>query len=316
MSAALQPSPPARKNPSRKKRIRILMRRSTFRAAMVLSWGASLGGTFGTRLTAHALGHVLWLRHWRQHKNMAEGIATALSRPLVEAQRILRLSYVDSSRTALEFLQFFADLDRETLLHAPVIPHGLEHLDAALAAGRGAVLAGMHLGNFTYAPTWLAERGYPISLVAKEAKHVPPGTYHNGLARRGIEAIVVDGSPQVMQRILAALRLNRAVYIAIDQGAARSDLVLPFLGRPMPVAGGAALAALRAKSPLLPTILWREQNGYHLEIHPAMTCPAAGPLKERIITVTQDLLAGFAQSVAAHPEQWGWGFRRRWRDGP
>lgn len=316
MPAALQPSSPNRKTPSRKKRMRILMRRSAFRAAMVLSWAASLGGDFFTRLAAHALGHVLWLRHWRQHKDMAAGIAAALDRPLSEAQRILRHSYVESSRTALEFLQFFVDLDRETLLHHPVIPHGLEHLDAALAAGRGAILAGMHLGNFTYAPVWLAEHGYPISLVAKEAKHVPPGLYQDSLARRGIEAIVVDGGPQVMQRILAALRVNRAVYVAIDQGAAHSDLVLPFLGRPMPVAGGAALAALRSRSPLLPTILWREQDGYHLEIYPAVAWPAAAPLKERIITVTQSLLAGFSQSVKAHPEQWSWGFRRRWRDGP
>lgn len=311
MSAALQPP-----SPSRKKRLRIALRRTAFRAAMGLSWIAGLGGSPLTRLTALGLGHGLWLRHWRQHKDMAAGLAEALAIPLPKAQGILRRSYVDTARTALEFLQFFADLERKTLLRHPVIPHGLEHLDAALAAGRGAVLAGMHLGNFTYAPVWLAEHGYPVSLVAKEAKHVPPGLYRDGLASRGSEAIVVDGSPQVMQQILAALRANRAVYMAIDQGAADSELILPFLGRPMPVAGGAALAALRSKSPLLPTILWRGEDGYHLKIGKPVALPASGPLRERIVLLTQSLLDGFAEAVRAHPEQWSWGFRRRWRDQP
>jgi lauroyl/myristoyl acyltransferase len=310
MAAALPP----RSLPSRKKRFRIAMRRALFRAAMMLSWCARLGGSFLTGLIACVMGHVLWLRHWRQHRDMAAGIAAALDRPLPEAQGILRRSYVDTARTSLEFLQFFADLERKSLLQHPVLPHGLEHLDAVLSAGQGAVLAGMHLGNFTYAPVWLAEQGYPVSLVAKEAKHVPPGTYRDGLASRGIEAIVVDGSPQVMQQILAALRANRAVYIAIDQGARDSELVLPFLGRPMPVAGGAALAALRSKSPLLPTILWREKDGYHLQIGKPVALPAAGPLRERIMTVTLALLEGFSGAVKAHPEQWSWGFRRRWRD--
>ena len=312
MSAALPP----RSLPSRKKRLRIAMRRALFRAAMMLSWLSGLGGSLLTSLSALGVGHVLWLRHWRQHRDMAAGIATALDRPTPVARRILRRSYVDTARTALEFLQFFANLERKSLLQHPVLPHGLEHLDAALAAGRGAVLAGMHLGNFTYAPVWLAEQGYPVSLVAKEAKHVPPGTYRDGLASRGIEAIVVDGGPQVMQQILSALRANRAVYIAIDQGARDSELVLPFLGRPMPVAGGAALAALRSKSPLLPTILWREQDGYHLQIGKPVALSAAGPLRERIVLVTQKLLDGFAVAVKAHPEQWSWGFRRRWRDQP
>ena len=312
MSAALPP----RSLPSRKKRLRIAMRRALFRAAMMISWCARLGGSFLTGLIAHVMGHVLWLRHGRQRQDMAAGIATALERPLPEAQGILRRSYVNTARTALEFLQFFADLERKSLLQHPVLPHGLEHLDAALAAGRGAILAGMHLGNFTYATVWLAEQGYPVSLVAKEAKHVPPGLYRDGLTVRGIEAIVVNGGPQVMQQILSALRANRAVYIAIDQGAADSDLVLPFLGRPMPVAGGAALAALRSKSPLLPTILWREKDGYHLQIGKPVALPAPGPLKERIVLVTQNLLNGFVEAVKAHPEQWSWGFRKRWRDQP
>ena len=84
----------------------------------------------------------------------------------------------------------------------------------------------------------------------------------------------------------------------------------------MPVAGGAALAALRSKSPLLPTILWREQDGYHLQIGKPVALSAAGPLRERIVLVTQKLLDGFAVAVKAHPEQWSWGFRRRWRDQP
>ena len=49
---------------------------------------------------------------------------------------------------------------------------GSEHLDAALAGGRGVVLVGSHLGAHVAAHHWLDRRGVPVRLLVQRPKHV------------------------------------------------------------------------------------------------------------------------------------------------
>jgi KDO2-lipid IV(A) lauroyltransferase len=53
---------------------------------------------------------------------------------------------------------------------------GIEHIAAAVAAGRGAVLALPHLGNWDFAGAWLALQGYTVTVVAEPVE--PPELFH------------------------------------------------------------------------------------------------------------------------------------------
>ena len=60
--------------------------------------------------------------------------------------------------------------DEEVLTRFDV--EGLEHLDSALAGGRGVVLVGSHLGAHVSAQHWLYRRGVPLRLLVQRPKHV------------------------------------------------------------------------------------------------------------------------------------------------
>ncbi len=49
---------------------------------------------------------------------------------------------------------------------------GVEHLDEALAQGRGVVLVGSHLGAHVSAQHWLYRRGMPLRLLVQRPRHV------------------------------------------------------------------------------------------------------------------------------------------------
>ena len=42
---------------------------------------------------------------------------------------------------------------------------GIEHLDQALAPGRGALMITAHFGNWELLGAWLAQNGYPLNVV-------------------------------------------------------------------------------------------------------------------------------------------------------
>ena len=49
---------------------------------------------------------------------------------------------------------------------------GVEHLEAALAGGRGVILVGSHLGGHLSAPHWLYRRGFPLRMLIQRPQHV------------------------------------------------------------------------------------------------------------------------------------------------
>ncbi|MBC7161421.1 MAG: lysophospholipid acyltransferase family protein [Immundisolibacter sp.] len=247
------------------------------------------------------------LRPAQRRRDLANLRLALPGRPAAELPAIARESLCDASVGALEFLQMVDGRLELAQFLGPITAHGREHLDRALAGGRGVLGVGLHLGHFSKVPLWLAQAGYPVTIVIREARQVPPGYYIGALQRLGIEAIRIERDQAAAPRVLDALRRGRLVMIYLDQGVKNDGgIQIEFLGKRVPMPAGPLVLARRARAPIVPVFLHPELH--EVVIHPPLPAPA-GTLREDDPTL-QTLYRLAEAEIRAHPAFWQWRYRR------
>ena len=92
---------------------------------------------------------------------------------------------------------------------------GADHLDTALAAKRGVIVASGHFGNVAFSGCSEAARGVPVYVIAKDLKNKAAQKVYLEIMRRfGITRISTRRSKGA---IVEALQKGAAVYMAVDQ---------------------------------------------------------------------------------------------------
>ena len=105
------------------------------------------------------LGRLLWALSWRKVDRGEARCVAALGVGITVARGIVRRSFVNLGRSAVEFVR----LDRMMPgLRETVTVEGRENLDRALARGRGALLMAAHIGNWELAGARLVLEGYSV----------------------------------------------------------------------------------------------------------------------------------------------------------
>jgi KDO2-lipid IV(A) lauroyltransferase len=226
-----------------------------------------------------------------------------------ELARVARESYRNFGRMTFEYARFprlrLADIE------AGIAVVGGEHLDNALAGGRGAVLVAAHFGNWELAAT-LASRGYPLTFLVGEQHNVLVDGLMNRLRERfGVETVPVTGS---LMGVLRALRRNRIVAMLSDQDAGKSGVFVEFLGREASTPYGPARMSARTGAPLLPGVAVRKGGGKHeLVICPPVSpLPEGTPLDEQVRALTQGYTSVFERFIRERPDHYFW-MHRRWK---
>jgi phosphatidylinositol dimannoside acyltransferase len=178
---------------------------------------------------------------------------------------------------------------------------GRDNLEAALAAGRGAVVALPHSGNWDMAGVWLAQTHGTFTTVAERLK--PESLYRRFIGYReslGFEVLPLSGGDRPPFEVLCErLRDNRVVCLMAERDLTRTGVEVEFFGEPTRMPAGPAKLAIETGAALLPVHCWNEGNGWRQSIHPALSC-ASGDVS----AITQVLADQFAKNVAAHPEDW------------
>jgi KDO2-lipid IV(A) lauroyltransferase len=209
-------------------------------------------------------------------------------------------------RTLLEFLRI--PRYREEGLSRRVRIDGLEHLRAAHAAGRGALILSGHLGSFELAVA-AAAREVPIAVVVKR---FPPAVDAFVRAIRegsGLTVLPADGGARP---ILRALRDNKVVVFVLDQNAPRRiGVFVDFFGVPASTMRGLATLALASGAPVIPAFAHRTDSGDHvLAIDPPLEL-ARGPDRDAtVLAHTARFTALVEAAIRRHPPQWFWSHRR------
>ena len=157
---------------------------------------------------------------------------------------------------------------------------GREHLEAALAAGNGAILCCGHLGSYDSGFSVLHASGFPVTTIGRRTHIYAAGRSsaerwfwelvytkptHRYRQRPNIEPR--RGRLQVAALAAAALRANEVVTISIDAPPLDSDraraVEVPFLGRRVRLLPGAVALAQMTGAPLLMGFLYRADDYRH-----------------------------------------------------
>jgi phosphatidylinositol dimannoside acyltransferase len=178
---------------------------------------------------------------------------------------------------------------------------GLDNLDAALAAGRGVVMALPHSGNWDMAGVWLAQTHGTFTTVAERLK--PESLYRRFINYReglGFEVLPLSGGKRPPFEVLCdRLRENRVVCLMAERDLTRTGVQVDFFGEPTRMPAGSAKLAIATGAALLPVHCWFEPQGWGISIHPALDCTGGD-----VDGITQALADQFAKNIAAHPEDW------------
>jgi lauroyl/myristoyl acyltransferase len=212
--------------------------------------------------------------------DMAQLLQRSVDDPLVANH--LRASY----RTyAMAVLQVMAMCDRKLpldLLSAECRTDGLEHLQAALARGKGAILLAKHAGNSLLLPAQLASAGLPMTVVYRQALMMSNEFFAEGLPRYGIEGIAANDGAKAYVRMRRAIKNNRVVFVMIDQGvkAAKDGVPMRFLGKDMPMPAGPAQLARHTGAPVFPLDTLETEPVWHFLVEPAVQFKPGSTLEE------------------------------------
>ena len=189
---------------------------------------------------------------------------------------------------------------------------GFEHLERGLAAGRGAVIAMAHLGNWELGPALLHRLSLPFRTIYRPPNN-PRVAARLATMRKAVPsgAFIAKGADAGRQ-LLTALRRNEVVGILADQRAS-GGIVLPFLGAQALTTTAPARLALASGAPILPGRVERISGiQFRFEIGPPLPLSQEGAGAGRIDELTSAMNRALEAWVRARPEQWLW-IHRRWR---
>ena len=190
---------------------------------------------------------------------------------------------------------------------------GREHLDAAVAEGRGVVLLANHFGSHILTSHWLFREGYPLRWFSEKPRNLshylaekfettgPLGQERMFISRRSTPA---DAASSIL-RAGRALNAGMLVKVACDVrwcGAHTANA--SFLGRPLTFSKTWVNLAAMSGAAVLPVFCRLEEDGtYHLEFLPSYHVPKDVVRTGQDSWWVQNALNAIEERVKLHPEQ-------------
>lgn len=194
-----------------------------------------------------------------------------------------------------------------------------ELLGADVAAGRGAVVALPHSGNWDAAGAFVAAMGWPLTTVAERLK--PESVYQRWLAFRrqlGMEIIPLTGGQQPPFGVLTErIGAGHVVPLLADRDLSARGIEVTFFDGRTRMPAGPAMLAIRTGAPLYVASLWYDPDGPRGRLVGPIEVPDpdSGTLPERVAVLTQRIADELAVGIARHPEDWHM-LQRMWIDEP
>lgn len=229
-----------------------------------------------------------------------------------EAQRdaLLARSFAELGRNAAEWARLPALTEDEVLARVEVV--GVEHVERALARGRGLLVATAHIGHWELIPFAMSVR-LPAARICALGRWQPNlSLYRMAMGRRMLGRARV--LPRDARSILNALRRrNAAVGVVADHylSQRRGGVLAPFLGLRAWSNPGPATLALRADCPLLVVHAMRLADGRHrIAFEAELERPAGGDRAAAITVLTGALNDALGAHIRAEPHAWLWATRR------
>ena len=200
------------------------------------------------------------------------------------------------SRTIVDFLS----LDREDpgRLQGLCTITGLEHVDAALRKGRGAILFAPHQGPWEVAGAFLASKGYKMHSIALE--HHSAGVTRFFSRRRNAWGLVDYPPGDGAVKLRDALRANEIIVLLVDRKFSAKGMPITFLERRVRLPQGHVKLAMRTGASLIPCCCHYTEDG-RIE---TVIDPPLGKVGETARELAEECVARIERFIRKRPEQW------------
>jgi lauroyl/myristoyl acyltransferase len=185
-----------------------------------------------------------------------------------------------------------------------------ENLRNALAAGKGAIVALPHVGNWDHAGSWACLTGAPLTTVAERLR--PESLFQSFLRYRealGME-VLATGGDHIVGVLASRLRQGRLVALVADRDLSNSGVVINFFGEDVPLPAGPAALSVQTGAALIPAFVKylepRDPAGINVEVEffPPVVDPGIGSRADRINSMVVDCAKIFEVSISEDPSQW------------
>ncbi len=268
----------------------------------------------------------MWMRpsHFRAFRGRIEQVLTTADRQTPVDARQIQLDAVAHNYQAMYFHTLRA---RRAGEWSPALRlSGREHIEQALAAGKGAILWVYPLAYYTlFAKMALSKTGFPPVHLSRPGHGFSDSRfgvrYLNPILTKAedpyiAERVVVRYGHETkgLRTLIKQLRQNRVLTIT-GSSEGRKVLTPPFFDGTLRLATGAPNLALSTGAALLPTMTVREPSGeYVVYVEPALQPPDDGTSKDNGEAMLAHQFASVLENyVRRYPDQWEkWSDSRLW----
>jgi KDO2-lipid IV(A) lauroyltransferase len=195
---------------------------------------------------------------------------------------------------------------------AYVSVEGREHVDAAMAKGRGLIFLSIHSGNWELSNMAGSLAGYPYNMVANYLEHVNKVADLLDSWRKSGGCRIIN--PGIGGReIIKALKRNEIVTLVADQGGS-DGMPVPFFGRDASMSTGAVRIALKYDVPICLVDIHRLPDGKHyLKVVP-FDLRSTGDTENDVRSNMAAAVKVYEQWIVQHPAEFLW-FYKSWKHG-
>jgi lauroyl/myristoyl acyltransferase len=195
-----------------------------------------------------------------------------------------------------------------------VTVHGWEHLEAALARGKGVVLTSAHFGQVEVAAQIMAARGLRPLVLHERLRPRRLYDYVSGLrARMGIQFAPI-GDASTLKLAFRTLRQNGLLGVVADRDVTKSGRVVRFFGADARLPDGHVTLALHTGAAIVIAFCLR-QPGDKVEVfvEPPMILESTGNREADVERSMVRVISVLERYIGANPEQWVY-FQPVWLD--
>jgi lauroyl/myristoyl acyltransferase len=261
-------------------------------------------------------GDQLFLRQTGKRAELARNLRQVLGNELSpeQAAQVTRDWFRLASCEAIDVMRL---RHRGMPLRRLVEVRGREHLEAALARGKGAIVCSAHFGSFDCGFSMLGAMGFPVTTIGRwqynYTTRISPAerklwdlVYGRPLRRHRNRPNIEPwpGRFEVAALAAATLRANEVVTIAIDAPPLDSDQLrvaeVPFLGRQARLLPGVVTLAQLTGAPVLMSFLYRSADYRHQVLAISEPVPAG----KDMTTAFERCASEVSAAIHASPAHW------------
>ncbi len=256
------------------------------------------------------LAHIFWRFVPQKRKALArEQIMRCLGVDADEANRIARKSGLRFGPMLMEVLRF--PVMKAHMADYVTIVGAVDDVRSAIAAGKGAIFATSHSGNWELMGGAFACAGFPLVGVAKQQKSSGMDRFINEYrALVGMHITYRSGVREMFRMIDAGWIIG---LLSDQDPSLRDGIVIDFFGQATNAFTGAAAIARRCHVPIFPVFMHRADSGHHvLTIEPGFLVEQTEDRAADVRTATQFINARIEAWIRTYPEEWFW-LHDRWK---